>query len=34
VCPIGIEEELFDDGGLIEIEMVTHQEIGLYREVY
>jgi hypothetical protein len=27
----GIEEELFDHGGLTEIEMVTHQVVGLYR---
>jgi hypothetical protein len=29
----GIEDELFDHGSLTEIEMVTHQEMGLYREV-
>jgi hypothetical protein len=31
VYKFGIEGELFDHGGLTDIEMVTHQEMGLYR---
>jgi hypothetical protein len=30
----GIEEELFDHGCLTEIEMVTQQDMGLFREDY